>query len=78
MMNEIRLIRKQLGWSQERLARDLGVSLASVQSWEKEEDVSCLSREAKLIWAEWKRKNEELFKAAMDYLKLPKVTENAE
>lgn len=32
--SEIRKIRKKLGWSQERFAREIGVSWITVQRWE--------------------------------------------
>lgn len=30
---EIKQIRKQLGWSQERLARELGLSFSTISRW---------------------------------------------
>jgi putative transcriptional regulator len=33
--NEIRTMRTRLGWSQEQLAREVGVSLSTVQRWEQ-------------------------------------------
>lgn len=32
---EIKALRDRLGWTQERLARELGVSWITVQRWEK-------------------------------------------
>ena len=34
---EIKQIRKQLGWSQERLARELGLSFSTINRWERGE-----------------------------------------
>jgi transcriptional regulator with XRE-family HTH domain len=34
---EIKQIRKQLGWSQERLARELGLSFSTISRWERGE-----------------------------------------
>jgi transcriptional regulator with XRE-family HTH domain len=34
---EIKHIRKQLGWSQERLARELGLSFSTISRWERGE-----------------------------------------
>lgn len=32
---EVKALREQLGWTQERMARELGVSFATVNRWEK-------------------------------------------
>lgn len=34
---EIKQIRKRLGWSQERLARELGLSFSTISRWERGE-----------------------------------------
>ncbi len=34
LSKKIRKLRKILGWSQEELAREIGVSLSTVQRWE--------------------------------------------
>ncbi|MCZ7625667.1 MAG: helix-turn-helix domain-containing protein [Candidatus Methylomirabilis sp.] len=34
---EIKQIRKQLGWSQERLAQELGLSFSTISRWERGE-----------------------------------------
>ena len=35
LKEKVRTLRKMRGWSQEDLARELGVSLSTVQRWEK-------------------------------------------
>jgi putative transcriptional regulator len=34
LQNQLKTLRKMKGWSQEKLARNLGVSLNTVQRWE--------------------------------------------
>ena len=35
LSEKIKTLRKNMGWSQEDLAREIGVSLSTVQRWEK-------------------------------------------
>ncbi len=35
MATDVRLMRRKLGWSQERLARELGVSFSTISRWER-------------------------------------------
>ena len=35
LQEKVKKLRKQKGWAQEDLARDIGVSLSTVQRWEK-------------------------------------------
>jgi len=35
LSHNIKILRKKKGWSQEDLAREVGVSLSTVQRWEK-------------------------------------------
>jgi DNA-binding transcriptional regulator YiaG len=35
MATDVRSLRRKLGWSQERLARALGVSFSTVSRWER-------------------------------------------
>ena len=35
LSHKIKILRKKKGWSQEDLAREIGVSLSTVQRWEK-------------------------------------------
>ncbi len=37
MATDVQFLRKKLGWSQERLARELGVSFSTVSRWERGE-----------------------------------------
>ncbi len=37
MATDVQFLRKTLGWSQERLARELGVSFSTVSRWERGE-----------------------------------------
>ena len=35
LKEKVRALRKKMGWTQEDLAREIGVSLSTVQRWEK-------------------------------------------
>jgi len=35
LSEQIKILRKKMSWSQEDLAREIGVSLSTVQRWEK-------------------------------------------
>jgi len=35
LKEKVRALRKKMGWTQEELAREIGVSLSTVQRWEK-------------------------------------------
>lgn len=43
---EIKALREQLGWTQERMARELGVSFSTVNRWEHGKTPSSLALQA--------------------------------
>ncbi len=54
LAEKVKILRKKMGWAQEDMAREIGVSLSTVQRWERQggEPTRLARRELKKLFKE--------------------------